>query len=133
MAATADLRPPSPAGPARGLRLAVVVRPGDALGFRLAGAPVDEVAPGDALAVLRRLLADPAVGVVAIDEALLAAVPAHVVQRARARGLPVLLPFAIPRRRADAGRGRDYVAALIRRAIGYAVKLGGAREEGGAP
>ena len=57
---------------------------------------------------------------------LLAHVPARVLRRAQQRGVPVLLPFALPRRYGDAGRGREYVAALIRRAIGYAVRLGGA-------
>ncbi len=44
---------------------------------------------------------------------------------ARERGLPVILPFALPRTVGEEGRGRAYVAALIRRAIGYGVKLGG--------
>ena len=112
--------------PAGRRRLAVVVRPGDALGFRLAGARVEETAPGGEVAVFRRLVADPELGV-------LAAVPVHLLRRARERGLPVVLPFALPRRWSEEGRGRAYVAALIRRAVGYGVKLGGAgtgRERG---
>jgi V/A-type H+-transporting ATPase subunit F len=103
-----------------------VVRPGDGLGFRLAGAAVDEVAPGGEAAALRRLLADPHVGVVAAEEDVLRAVPARLLRRAREAGLPVILPFALPRRWGDSGRGEAYVAALVRRAVGYAVKLGGA-------
>ena len=105
-------------------RLAVLVRPGDALGFQLAGAPVATAGDGDEVAALRALLADPALGVLVVEEEVLARVPARLLQRVRARGLPVLLPFTLPRR-AGEGKGRDYVAALIRRAIGYAVKLGG--------
>jgi V/A-type H+-transporting ATPase subunit F len=112
------------------LGLAVAVRPGDALGFRLAGAKVEEVAAGAEAAALRRLVSDPRVGVVAIEEALLAAVPERVLRRARDAGVPVILPFALPRRWGEEGRGQAYVAALVRRAIGYAVKLGGT---GGAP
>ncbi len=107
------------------LSLTVAVRPGDGLGFRLAGATVEEVPPGGELAAFRRLLADPQTGVLAVEEELLQAAPERLVRRARERGLPVILPFALPRRRGEAGRGRAYVAALIRRAIGYGVKLGG--------
>ncbi len=107
------------------LSLAVAVRPGDGLGFRLAGATVEEVPPGGEAAAFRRLVSDPHAGVLAVEEQLLAAVPARVLRRARERGLPVILPFALPRRLGEEGRGRAYVAALIRRAIGYGVKLGG--------
>ena len=108
------------------LGLAVAVRPGDALGFRLAGAAVEEVAPGAEAAVFRRLLADQHTGVLAVEEELLKAVPDRILRRAHDAGLPVILPFALPRRWGEEGRGRAYVAALIRRAVGYAVKLGGA-------
>ncbi len=107
------------------LSLTVAVRPGDALGFRLAGATVEEVPPGGEPAAFRRLLADPHTGVLAVEEELLQAAPERLVRRARERGLPVILPFALPRRVGEEGRGRAYVAALIRRAIGYGVKLGG--------
>jgi len=107
------------------LALAVAVRPGDGLGFRLAGAAVLEVAPGEEVAAFRRLLGDPRAGVVAVEEELLRAAPERLLRRARERGLPVILPFALPRTLAEEGRGRAYVAALIRRAIGYGVKLGG--------
>jgi V/A-type H+-transporting ATPase subunit F len=113
-----------------GPRLVVAVRPGDALGFRLAGAHVEEVACGDEAQVFRRLMADPRAGVLAVEEELLGAVPGPALRRARERGVPVLLPFALPRRWGDPGRGRAYVATLIRRAVGYAVKLGG---RGGEP
>ncbi len=112
------------------LRLAVAVRPADERGFRLAGVPVEAVLPGEEAAAFRRLLGDPGLGVVAVEEELLRAVPARLLARARQRGLPVLLPFALPRRLAEEGQGRAYVAALIRRAVGYGVKLGGG---GGTP
>lgn len=113
------------AGEEGSLGLAVAVRPGDALGFRLAGAAVEEIGPGAEPAAFRRLLGDPHLGVVAVEEELLRAVPDRLLRRARERGLPVVLPFALPRRWGEEGRGRAYVAAVIRRAIGYAVKLGG--------
>lgn len=119
---TAAPRIVAPGGP---LRLAILVRPEDARGFQLAGARAAAAAPGEELAALRALLAEPELGVLAVEEELLARLPPRLVRRVRERGLPVLLPFALPRRYGEAGRGREYVAALIRRAIGYAVRLGG--------
>jgi len=110
-----------PAAPVQTLR--VVTRPGDALGFRLAGARVDEVAPGEESVRMRALLADPAIAVLAVETAVLSSVPEPLLQRAAERGLPVVLPFTLPRRLSEAAEGRAYVAALIRRAIGYHVKL----------
>jgi V/A-type H+/Na+-transporting ATPase subunit F len=110
------------------LRLVVALRPGDALGFRLAGARVEEIAPGEEAAVFRRLALDPQVGVLAVEEDVLARVPERALRRAHERGIPVVLPFALPRRWGEEGRGRAYVAALIRRAVGYGVKIGAGRE-----
>ncbi len=106
------------------LRLQIVVRPGEGLGFRLAGVVTHEVGAGEEPARFRDLLGDPALGVLAVETEVLRAVPEHLLSRAAARGLPVVLPFALPRRYGEAGRGREYVAALIRRAVGYHVKLG---------
>lgn len=112
-----------PGGSALGL--VVVVRPERSLGFRLAGAAVEEVAPGGEAAALRRLVADPHLGVLAVEDEVLRATPPRILARARRAAVPVLLPFALPARLGEAGRGGDYVAALVRRAVGYAVKLGG--------
>lgn len=125
MAGEARAQGATEADAAGGPRLVVAVRPGDALGFRLAGADVTEVRPGEEAQAFRRLAADPRAGVLAVEEELLRAVPQRALRRARERGVPVVLPFPLPRRWGDEGRGRAYVAALIRRAVGYAVKLGG--------
>jgi len=100
-------------------------------GFRLAGAEVREVAPGEEAAAFRDLLGDPRVGVLAVEEALLAAAPPRLLARARERGLPVVLPFALPRRWGEPGRGQSWVAELIRRAVGYGVRLGPSGPGGG--
>ncbi|HSN14023.1 MAG TPA: V-type ATP synthase subunit F [Anaeromyxobacteraceae bacterium] len=116
---------PSEAAAQGAMKLAVLVRSDDSRGFILAGARVETAPPGEELSALRALLTDPALGVVAVQEEVLASVPPRVLRRARERGVPVLLPFTLPRSYGEAGRGREYVAALIRRAIGYAVRLAG--------
>lgn len=113
----------TPVRPTVGRQLRVVVRPGDGEGFRLAGAAVEEVATGAEVPRLRALLADEAVSVLAVETGVLGAVPERLLRRAGERGLPVVLPFTLPRRLSEAAAGRAYVAALIRRAIGYHVKL----------
>ena len=106
-------------------RLVVLLRPDDARGFQLAGARVETVLPGEEPGLLRTLLAEPTLGVLAVEEEILSHVPPRQLRRVRERGVPVLLPFALPRKLGEAGKGREYVAALIRRAIGYAVRLAG--------
>jgi len=103
--------------------LTVVTRPGLGLGFRLAGAVVEEVDDAEAPERFRALLGDGKTGVLAVQEALLDRVPEALVEKADRDGFPVILPFAVPTRWGEAGRGEQYVATLIRRAIGYHVKI----------
>lgn len=101
----------------------VATRPGDGLGFRLAGVEVEEIKDAEAADRFRAILADPALGVLAVQEELLDQVPETLMEKIGREGVPVLLPFAFPRRWKEAGRGAEYVATLIRRAIGYHVKI----------
>ncbi len=116
---------PRPPQDTRPRTLLVMVRPGDALGFRLAGVEVQEVAPGEEEAALRALRQRPRLGVVAIEESVLAAAETPARRRRREADLPVIVPFSLPRRWAEPGHGRELVAAIVRRAVGYHVKLGG--------
>ncbi len=112
---------------ARDLALVVVTAEGDGLGFRLAGVPVEEVPPGQEEAALRALRHRRGVGVLAVEETVLRAAEPRGARRRRDAALPIVLAFSLPRRWAEPGRGRDLVAALVRRAVGYHVKLGGVR------
>jgi V/A-type H+-transporting ATPase subunit F len=99
------------------------MRTGRGLGFRLAGAPTEEVEPAQAAERFKALTADRSLGVIAVDQALLEHVPQALLERTKRDGVPVLLPIALPERWQEAGQGEAYVAALIRRAIGYHVKI----------
>jgi vacuolar-type H+-ATPase subunit F/Vma7 len=105
--------------------LCLALREGDALGFELGGVRVATVAPGEAAAALRALRADGSIGVLAVEAGLLEEPGAEAAVRAHDGALPVVVAFALPRRWPEAGRGRELVAAIVRRAVGYHVKLGG--------
>ncbi len=101
----------------------LVTRPGDGLGFRLAGVRVEEIEDGAEADRLAPLLADPAVGLLAIEEDVMGRVPAAMLDRVARTGLPVIFPFALPRRLREPGGAEAYVGELVRRAIGYHVRL----------
>lgn len=107
-------------------RLQVLTRPGRGLGFRLAGAAVEEVEEARASERVAALLADRTLGVLALEEPLLDRLPEALVERVRREGVPVLLPFPAPEGGVE-GSGESYVAAMIRRAIGYHIKIGGGK------
>jgi vacuolar-type H+-ATPase subunit F/Vma7 len=101
----------------------VATRPGAGLGFRLAGAAVEEIEEGKVAERLRVILADASLGVLAVEEELLEQAPPALLEKIGREGVPVLLPFAFPRSWKEGGHGEEYVATLIRRAIGYHVKI----------
>ena len=105
------------------MKVGVVCDPFAALGFRLAGlAPT--VAPGAeaARALLEEMVQEPGWGVILFQEDLipdLSAVAGPAVQD----GVPLLIPFPGPELEREAGEAERYVADLLRRAIGYRVRL----------
>ena len=101
----------------------VVTRPGDGLGFRLAGVPVEEIPDGEEAQRFKAIAAGAGLGVLAVEDALLRRLPEPLLERIGREGVPVLLPFTLPRRWTQATRGEEYVATLMRRAIGYHVKI----------
>lgn len=104
-------------------RMKVVTRAGAGLGFRLAGIPVEEVADADAPDRLAALVREPGLGLLALDDVLVGHAPPGVLERAARAGVPIVLPFTLPARWQEGVGGAEYVAALIRRAIGYHIKL----------
>lgn len=89
-------------------------------GFALAGAVQEVATPGQAEAALKRLLAE-ADTVVAVDERLLAEIPAERLRFLERGGRALLLTLPAPR---DGEEGEDYVRRLLRRVLGYRVKVG---------
>jgi V/A-type H+-transporting ATPase subunit F len=103
-------------------QVAVMTPPDARHGFALTGVRQLTLMPEQFDAELRALLADPAVGLVVVDERLVAGTTQATLRELERRspGVVVLLPAP----EAGARLEEDYVLRLIRRAIGYQVRLG---------
>lgn len=104
-------------------RVAVVGDATVSLGFRLTGLrPLVADSKESAAVLLAEMARDPQWGVILVQEDLMTdSVPA-----APSRsdgGLPILVPFPGPARVRPPGEAEAYVAELLRRAVGYRVRL----------
>ena len=100
----------------------VTITPRDAAhGFALAGVKQLVRTPQELDATLLELMGDPATGVIIVDERLVAGPTQRRIEGLERRwpGLVVVLPAPGKLQRPE----EDYVLRLIRRAIGYQVRL----------
>jgi len=105
------------------MRNMVFITPADARhGFILAGARQLVVTAEEAETTLRQILADPDTRVAVIDERLLAGIPEEHFREMEKRWFGILIVLPAPEKR-GAVTEEDYALRLIRRAIGYHVRL----------
>lgn len=111
-------------------KIAFITTPDAEFGFSLSGITHHAVTPKAAEALLRKLTADPDTGLLIIDERLLAgaaagrAVPGLTEEQIREierRWHGILLVLPSPKRPPE--KVEDYAARMIRRAIGYHVRV----------
>jgi vacuolar-type H+-ATPase subunit F/Vma7 len=101
----------------------VVCRPGLAPGFALAGLPADAVAPDEDVATLLAGLArHPDIGIVLLQDQIYDALPDDLRRRLDRSPHPVIVPFPGPAWEVPVS-AEERVVELLRRAIGYRVKL----------
>jgi len=102
-------------------KIVTITPPDAAHGFALAGVRQLVRTPQELDATLPELMGDPATGVIIIDERLVAGPAQRRIEDFERRwpGLVVVLPAPGKPQRAE----EDYVLRLIRRAIGYQVRL----------
>ena len=106
-----------------GRRLVVIASPGLSAGFALAGVPVFEATDGiDAARQIDRLVDEVNAGVVIIDEPLYRDLPEEVRRNLRRSVLPVVIPVPGPDWTTES-TAHEYIVEILRRAIGYRVKL----------
>jgi vacuolar-type H+-ATPase subunit F/Vma7 len=90
-------------------------------GFSLAGVSQHAVSDADAEGTLAKAVQEPDTGLVVLDERLLGVVPAERIQEIERSGQCILLVLPSPEK--PPAETEDYAARLIRRAIGYHVRL----------
>ena len=101
--------------------LIVITGPGSSAGFALAGVEVTPAA--DAQAAARKLEElDPRFGVVLIDQRLYGDLPEELRRRLNRAAEPVVIPVPGPDWTEESS-AHEYVVDILRRAIGYRVKL----------
>lgn len=91
-------------------------------GFALASLGARTSEPADATEALEALAAEPRTGVVLVQSDLYDAAAGPALRRLERHTIPVLLPFPGPRWAARPS-AEEYVIELLRRAIGYRVRL----------
>ena len=100
----------------------VLCAPPVAPGFELAGLAPRVAEPAGADAALEELAAEPNAGVILVQSDLYDAATGPVMRRLEREAIPVLLPFPGPQWKARPSP-EEYVVELLRRAIGYRVRL----------
>jgi len=105
-------------------RVRVLASTATSPGYRLAGLTVDEVENvGDAGDRLATAAADAEVGIILIEQRLLDRVPPAVRRAVDRRALPIIVPIPAPNWTHAKSDAESYIVELLRRAIGYRVRL----------
>jgi vacuolar-type H+-ATPase subunit F/Vma7 len=95
-----------------------------ALGFRLAGVGARPTeTPEELLRSAEMLLVDPRVRLVLLDESLFRQLPDRTRRKLEDSRSPVFIPIPVFRLPKGAVKPEEYVARLMRRAIGYHIKI----------
>ncbi len=105
-------------------RVVVLTDPESAIGFKLGG--VDVVAaptPEDARRELIGLINDDRSGIIAISEDFMAAIDERTQERIDKMYRPIVVPIPSKRKLQVGEERREYLARLIRRAVGFDIKL----------
>lgn len=102
----------------------VITGPGASLGFRCAGLDTMEAGEGEDLPTRLAALSDEGkYGLIAVEDRLMTGVPEAVTRRIKKKGVPILVPINIPERWGEVEYGESPVVRLIRKAIGYQIKI----------
>jgi vacuolar-type H+-ATPase subunit F/Vma7 len=103
------------------LTVHVLCGPDIAAGFELAGVVVDQADEATAGETMRRLAADPATGIVLVEERLRRALPEDLTLRLDRQATPLVVPFPSPSW-GGPGVKEEYVMEILRQAVGYRVR-----------
>lgn len=105
-------------------RIRALATPALAAGLRLAGVPTDDTVDGpDAMERASTLLEQPDLGILLIEQPLFDALPPAFRRDIENRALPIVVPVPRAAWGAATDRAEQYILELLRRAIGYRVRL----------
>ena len=105
-------------------RYLVLTDPESAAGFRLAGATV--MAAGsdpEAVQMLEEILRSGTCALLVISETIWENIPERLCRRIEKEGLPLVVPVPLTMQWRRAEGGTEYIERLIRRTIGFQIKL----------
>ncbi len=107
-------------------KLTAIVPHGEGTGFELAGVRVREVSHHDDIAgVLDAEMNDDNNGIILMDEALLEALPPRIRKRADNSTIPLIVGVPIIRQWEYLHDRSEVIEGIIRRAVGYRIKITG--------
>lgn len=105
-------------------KILVITYPNMALGYRLAGVDVIQVVEGDDyVEIMNKALKTEDLGILAVEDAILNKLPESFVKRIGKAAMPLIVPVSTPAKWKGEKKGESYIARLIRRAIGYQIKI----------
>ncbi|MBI5234289.1 MAG: V-type ATP synthase subunit F [Deltaproteobacteria bacterium] len=102
----------------------VIAGPGVSDGFRLAGFECLEAGPEDDMtSLIERVYREARYGLICIESGLLDRVSRLILKRLKKRALPVILPIDLPLHWEEGTDRESHIEKLIRRAVGYQIKI----------
>lgn len=103
---------------------AVIAEADAVVGFRLAGVEAEAASgPGEAERLLRERISGGETAIVLVSQGFLDGFSESMRRRLERLGLPLVVPIPISPGWWREGRGDDYVLGIIRRAIGFQMKI----------
>lgn len=104
--------------------LVVIAGEDVAPGFRLGGFDCIEVRDKAGVpSLIEGIIKEGRYGLVCIEDRFMHSIPKDLVRRIAKEGLPVMIPITIPRSWGEGEPKESPIVSLIRRAIGYHIKL----------
>ena len=105
-------------------RILIMTYPEVATGYRLSGADVLEFKEDEAItSSLEEIFKKKVYGLLAVEEVMLENVPEDLMKKIAREGIPVVVPINTPKGWYGAETAESYIARIIRKAIGYEVKI----------
>lgn len=105
-------------------KILIITYPDISLGFRLSGIEIKEAKEGeDITPILNDIIKTGEYGLLVVEEKFLAKVDEGILKRIRKTGIPVIVPIDTPKSWQAEAEMESYITKLIRRAIGYQVKI----------